>query len=95
MKKNPQIIWPSETSEFWNLTKGRKAEVIKIYFRNGEHHVKGKWLDTNEVFESRYIFFRDTEPIIEKPDLSKYPKGTEAILSFDKSEWIIVKLYKI
>ena len=61
MAENKLIVWPHLDSPFWGLKKDRKAEVTKEYFRNGESHYKGVWLDSKETFDLPSVFFIDAE----------------------------------
>jgi hypothetical protein len=61
MAENKLVVWPTIDNSFWGLKKDRKAEVTKEYFRNGETHYKGVWLDTKEIFDLPSVFFTDAE----------------------------------
>lgn len=55
--KKVEYMYAKSTSVFWGTTAKRKAEVVKKYFRNGEHHLMGKWADNDEKFDLPLTMF--------------------------------------
>tara|TARA_R100000697_G_scaffold112604_1_gene130320 strand:+ start:31 stop:207 length:177 start_codon:yes stop_codon:yes gene_type:complete len=54
MKKENKII-TKDTSEFWKTKKGEIFIVRKIYWYNGEHHVKA--FNEDREIDLPYVFF--------------------------------------
>ena len=54
MKKENKII-TKDTSQFWETVKGEVFTVKKIYFYEGEHHVKA--FNEDREIDLPYTFF--------------------------------------
>ena len=59
--KKVKQIRAKETMDYWKTVAGRIGNVIRVYWCNGEHHVKGTWADTGEAFDLPHIFFEDVK----------------------------------
>jgi hypothetical protein len=46
------------TSDYWGLREGDEAEIVRTYWRNGEHHHRLRRAD-GTTFESPAIFWND------------------------------------
>jgi hypothetical protein len=55
--KEQKIVTMSKTSTYWNTTEGIKVIVKKYYWFNGEVHLIGIRLDTNETVDLPDMFF--------------------------------------
>ena len=55
--KKIRKIQTKETSEFWETKKDEIFTIKKIYFSNGEQHVKA--FNENRTIDLPYTFFND------------------------------------
>ena len=58
MAKNT-IVVGEDNSEMWDVYVGRKCEVLKDFFYNGETWYKLKDTNTGEIFESPTVFWSE------------------------------------
>jgi hypothetical protein len=59
MPTTSTIVYPSTVSDYWGASEGRTCDLLREYFRNGEHHMSLRDRVTGEVFTSPSIFWTE------------------------------------
>lgn len=63
-------VTPSLVNEYFGATEGRQCEILRTYFRNGEHHHSLRDVVTGETFASPAIFWSESATATLPADLN-------------------------